>query len=344
MIIILILVVTGMVQGTQADSEKWVVKKLDSDLPLALYRSSTAWTGDKAYIFSGRDSSGHKISVLEFDPSSGVVTLKGATLPTGRIMATATYLGNYAYIFGGQDVENGILDEILRYDPNTDTVETMQTRLPEVRMGSSAVAVGESIYVIGGRNETLHVDTIFKFTPGNGTITTVGHMPVPGGGRVAVYDGKRVLLFGGCGTGDTPSYIHEFDPVTSQVRRLDVRMPSCIYWTTGIWTGKEVLIFGGNDFQVTLDEIVKYTPGEGDGTVEVVGKLPEPLELAVSCWDGSRAYVLGGRSVPDASAAIYSIAEAEKKPTNGPIPFATTSIMIMVLALSVSVNFRKRNL
>jgi hypothetical protein len=282
-----------------------------------------------------------KPTIIEFDPSNGKATVKTSMLPSGRIMATAAYLAPYAYIFGGQDME-GIRDQIIRYDPATDNVEVMQVSLPEVRMGSSAVAVGDSIYIIGGRNETGHVDTVFRFTPGNGTVLEVARMPAPGGGRATVYDGKRVLLFGGCAVSCASGEIDEFDPVAMEARRMAVKMPYGVYWTTGVWTGDSALVFGGNDFTKPRDDIVMYSPGEVDGATEIVGQFPKPLELAVSFWDGSRAYVLGGRSTLEGSDDIFVITKAKDKPEPGPIPVHSGMLTVGAIMISLIICVPKK--
>ena len=114
-------------------------------------------------------------------------------------------------------------------------------------------------------------------------------------------------MLGGCGANCALGDIYEFDPEKKETRQLNLTLPTDVYWTSGVWTGESALVFGGNDWAKTLDEIILYTPGEGDGTVEVVGRLPDPLELTVSFWDGERAYVLGGVSGLDGSDGILRV-------------------------------------
>jgi hypothetical protein len=245
-------------------------------------------------------------------------------MPSGRIMSCAAYLDPYCYIFGGQD-QTGILGDIVRFDPETGDVEVMAVSLPDVRMGSSAVTVGDSIYVIGGRNVMGHQNTSYRFTPDSGasaagpgggpggTVEVAAQLQATGGGRVAVYDGERIIMAGGCGENCASDSVYEYDPATGEDRLLDVTLPRGVYWTTGVWTGEGVLVFGGNDYQVSVDEVLFIVPdGEGGGELEVVGNLPHPLELGVSFWDGETAWLMGGVNGLDASDAIYTISVGEE--------------------------------
>ncbi len=344
MSLIAVLVVTGSADDVTAQvSDGWEAKPLDCALPLSLYRSSLAWTGEKAFIFTGRDLEGPKPTIIEFDPAGCSPVVKEASMPTGRIMSCAAWLEPYAYVFGGQD-QTGVLDEIVRYDPLEDSVEVLPVCLPEERMGASAVTVGDSIYVIGGRNDAGHINTVFRFVPGDGTIEEVARLHVTGGGRVSVWDGSRILLLGGCGVNCALDQVLEFDPSTGKSATLNATLPSGVFWTSGVWTGEEVLIFGGNDWMNSVDVIYRYIPAGDGGSVMEVGRLPEPLELSTSFWDGNAAYVLGGSSGLDPSDGILRVSKVRSGGDDDggeSVPFPTGVLATVVASLAVR-SFRRR--
>lgn len=303
------------------DSDKetvvsWEMAAHSTKLPQAVYRSSLAWTGEKAYIFTGRVQEGMVETIYEFDPSTGDIIEKRAKMTRPRIMSTAAWLSPYAYIFGGQDM-TGIQDEIMRYDPVKDMVEVLPYRMPTPRMGASAITVGEFIYVIGGRNLTEHISEVIRFDPKTGDIERLPDMPATGGGRAGVTDGDMIYLFGGCGSSENET-VFELDPNSGRSELLDTHLAYGYYWTTGVWTGETALIFGGNDFKTTIDHHLEFTPDDkGGGKIEVIGKLPKPLELATSFYDAGsgKAYLLGGRSTELPSDTIYVVNKVEKEPT-----------------------------
>lgn len=322
-------------EGDEDATLEWHVRK-KGKLPMALYRSSAVWTGDRAYIFSGRVYEGMVQTILEFAPSTGVIVEKGARVPTGRIMSTAAWLPPYAYIFGGQNLT--ILDEVLRYHPATDSIEVLPYRLPEPRMGASAVAVDGAIYVIGGRNETEHIAEVLRFHPLNGTFEVMPDMPVQGGGRAAMTDGDHIYLFGGCGsTGNDTVFILDADTGTSEM--LDIDLGYGYYWATGAWTGTSALIFGGNDFTRTIGHFLEFTPdAKGGGDLRRIGGLPHPIELAVSFFDEGtgKAYLLGGRSTEDPSSAIYVI-KLEDAGSGVEVTATGVAAVVVIMAFTITV-------
>jgi len=313
-------------------TEVWAITKYKQDLPMAIYRASVVWTGEKAYIFSGRVEAGPVDTVIEFDPSKDQFTVKSAIFPRARIMATAAWVPPYAYIFGGANYSD-ILDEVIRYDPKNDIISVMPEKMPNVKMGASAIAMGDAIYIIGGRNQTVHTDETFRYYPGNGTFQVIPPQPFGAGGRAAMVADQVGYLFGGCGSLPNQTSF-KLDPSIGTVQQLDVGFDYGYYWATGVWTGTSALVLGGNDFKKTLDQVLEYRPEEGkEGTIERVGKLPKPLELATSVFDSEsdKAYIFGGRSIEDASKAVYVI---EKKFISDDVEVTLEQILIVVLLMA----------
>jgi hypothetical protein len=312
--------------------EAWTISRYKKDLPMAIYRASAVWTGEKAYIFSGRVEAGPIDTVIEFDPSEDQFTVKTAIFPRAREMATAAWLPPYAYIFGGSNYSD-ILDEVIRYDSVRDVVTVMPDRMPDVKMGASAIPIDDAIYIIGGRNQTDHTDGVYRYYPGNGTFQVMPPSPVVGGGRAAMATDKAAYLFGGCGSLPNQTSFR-LDPSTGTVQQLDVGPNHGYYWATGVWTGSSALVFGGNDFEKTIDQVLEFHPEEGkDGTIKNVGKLPKPLELATSVYDpgSARAFIFGGRSTEHASKAVYVV---EKGTVTDDVEVTPQQIMVVVLLMA----------
>lgn len=296
-IFIMLLACTAMPFVTSGASDgKWTVSKLDKKLPYPVYRASMVWTGERAYIFSGRTDASEVDSIIEFDPATGQSGIKNAKVPKARIMAAAAWLDPYAYIFGGSNMST-VLDDVVRYDPATDTIKEMPYKMPYNRVGLTAVSVGDSIVLMGGKNDTAYKTSVLRFYPGNGSFVKLQAPLIQGGGRTGVFSGDKVYLFGICPNAPNVTVL-EVHPMNGTSLKLDVGPDRNFYWSSSAWTGISALIFGGDDYLVAMDEVLEFTPTtSGKGEVKTVGKLPQPIENSVAFYDtdNGKAYLLGGR-------------------------------------------------
>ena len=335
---------------SSGNGARWGYKVIGAKLPYGAYRSSIAWSGEKAYIMTGRDTDELKGTIIEFDPAKGTTRIMGARMEP-RIMSTGTWFGDaatgHAYIFGGQKKGN-MTDEILMFDPRDDNVTVLPSRLPEATMGASAVSDGNYIYVIGGRNVTQHTPAVSKFDPATGAVTSIPSMPKAGGGRGAVWTGNSIYLFGNCESGIALSDVHLYDPATGG-HPVHVGPVRGFYWTTAAWTGSSALVFAGNNYTRAFDGVWEFVPGDDPltGTFEQVAKLPQPMDLGVSFYDeaGGAAYYLGGENTTmNGSTAIYEFTKSDA--ASGGMQMSSRSVTVLgVLAVVtlavVALNARK---
>jgi hypothetical protein len=293
----------------------WQIKSSGSKLPYAVYRGGSVWTGTKEYIISGRTDAQQVDTIIEFDPTTVKSIVKDAHLPKARIMMGAAWLAPYAYVFGGQNLST-ILDDVVRYDPVADKVEVMPYKLPYTRVGLTAVTVGDSILIMGGRNETNYYSTVLRFYPSNGSFVQLNPTPVEGGGRAGVFTGDKVYLFGSCINAKGHDVL-EVDPFADSSQQIDVGSPRNFYWSSSVWTGTSALIFGGNNYNTTIDQLLEFTPTtSGKGELKSIGKLPVPIENSAAFYDkaSNKAYLLGGRSTTKGLSTIYVISKKGSTP------------------------------
>jgi len=307
----LLFLASTALQATASEAEvTWKITKHRTKLPYAVYRAASVWTGEKEYIMSGRTDQEQVDTIIEFDPSSGKAVVMNARIPTSRVMAAAAWLSPFAYIFGGQNLST-ILDDVVRYDPKDDRADVMGYKMPFSRVGMTAVTVGDSILRIGGRNETDYFSTVDRFEPSNGSFVPLSPTPVKGGGRTGIYTGDKVYLFGSCINAKGQD-VMELDSTTGVSIKVDAGTPRGFYWSSSAWTGRKALIFGGNDYNTTMDQFLEFTPGGlGLGELRSVGKLPQPIENSAAFYDkdSGKAYILGGRSTTKGLSSIYVVSE-----------------------------------
>ena len=302
-----------LVSGT---SDSWNITKLKTQLPSAIFRASLVWTGTKAYIFSGRTDGGEVDTILQFDPSTGKVTTKGAHLNMGRTKAAAAWVSPYAYIFGGTNMTT-TLNDVLRYDPATDTLEVMPFKMPFSRVGLTAVSVGDSIILMGGRNDTAYMSPLLRFYPSNESFVNLPAPQIQGGGRTSVISGDQVYTFGICPNAPDITVL-DVDPYSGNSHKVEVGPYPRFYWASSAWTGSSALIFGGDNYSAALDQFLEFTPSaNGTSVIKSVGKLPAPNEDGVAFYDqnNQKAYLLGGRGVKLATKDILEFSRTTKTAT-----------------------------
>ncbi|MCA1810930.1 MAG: hypothetical protein LC623_02840, partial [Halobacteriales archaeon] len=137
------------------------VTTMAATLPSARTATSAVWdpATASAYIFGGHTMAGTSSDqIVRYTPSTGTVTVMGATLPSPRHDTAAAWnQAGSAYVVGGSDLQG----QIVRYTPATDTATLLGDTLPSGR-GAPAAAWGGSagIYVFGGWTGGSYTDAI----------------------------------------------------------------------------------------------------------------------------------------------------------------------------------------
>lgn len=113
-----------------------------------------------------------------------------------------------------------------------------------------------------------------------------------------VFDGQDLWMVGG-GYSDGGVNDQIFKANSGGYLFPVARMPRTSLAASAVWTGSRMLVFGGkwqslNSHLGVNDHIVHFDPQTYAVTVSSA-KLPSPRAHAAAIWDGTRAYVFGGR-------------------------------------------------
>src|SRR5438105_3445942 len=163
---------------------------------------------------------------------------------------TSVWTGREMLLFGRRTTrakDGAVLtraDVAAAYDPSARTWRRLPAPGPTTSfMGSSSVWTGKEMLVWGqGVRE--------GFDPVTDRWRRIAPLPEPRGGARAVWDGHEVLVVGGAGTsrGGRPAPFatvgFAYDPATNRWRRL-APMPSGREAAAVVWTGKRLLVWGG---------------------------------------------------------------------------------------------------
>lgn len=185
---------------------------------------------------------------------------------------------------------------ILADSGQADSVSQASATLPEGRSNLNAIWGDGAAFVIGGKSGGVASDTIVRFDPATGSVTTMGaRLPTGRLDGSAAWDATRgvAYYFGGKKTdGTVLDETLRFDPVSNGVSVQGARLPVPLHGASAVWNGTHAYIFGGCPY---TDAILRYDPLTD--TISVTGsKLPTSRCGTSAIWDGSNAYIFGGAS------------------------------------------------
>jgi Kelch motif len=227
--------------------------------------------------------------------------------PSQRIATAAVWTGKELIVWGGSgDVP---LATGSRYDPATDRWTIMATlRSPTARYEHSAVWTGTEMIVWGGSdgsNDSL--DTGARYNPATDTWTPMARPTnVLGRGRhQAAWTGSRMVVWGGAARrGLVPaSGGGRYDPATDSWQSIATEGgPIPTEGTPPIWSGSELLLFGGA--KVTgpspagpipfVGPLGLYNPAQDRWSPMSSGGAPSDRAGHLVVWSGTEALVWGG--------------------------------------------------
>jgi hypothetical protein len=234
--------------------------------PMQRYYHSAIWTGKEMIVWGGFPTAdlhdGYK-----YDPVNDTwtpISMVGA--PMGRWNHTAVWTGKEMIVWGGESSPGGHwmagLSDGGRYDPETDTWLALAPCPLQGRSEHSAVWTGSEMIIFGGhRVDGVSPDLQW---------TTFG-------------DGARYDLAN-----------NSWAMITSEGE------PAPRFQHTAIWTGSEMIIWGGGVRPGTRTPVTLATNGasynpESDSWKELPMKgAPEPRMFHTAVWTGDEMIIWGG--------------------------------------------------
>jgi Kelch motif len=170
----------------------------------------------------------------------------------------------------------------------------------------AAVWADREAILIGAR---AHGETpLWRYDPATGRWTKGSPPPRLLEGATAVWTGEKLLVWGGEYDPRMESHPRDgltYDPMANRWRRIP---PAPIRGRTGhvaVWTGTDMLVWGGGDFRQSLGDGAAYDPEVRTWRVLAPAQI-RPREQAVAVWTGREMVVTGGTYVSSrAAVAAY---------------------------------------
>lgn len=293
-------------------TDSWLPTSIAGDVPAARLLHTAVWTGSKMLIWGGVTDFTENIrlnSGASYDPASDSwTTISNTNAPSSRGRHTAVWTGTEMVIWGGSD-NTGTLNTGARYNPLTDTwtATSMALNVPAARKFHTAVWTGTEMIVWGGYDGNSVLNTGGRYFPGTDTWTPTSQTSVPAGRRyhTAVWSGTEMILWGGL------TMVGNFNIFTNTGGRYNPssdswiptstgpNTPSARYYHTAVWTGSEMIVWGGYAVWGGIENIGGRYSASSDTWVPTDPgySVPQTSGYQTAVWTGNEMVVVSSRNI-----------------------------------------------
>jgi N-acetylneuraminic acid mutarotase len=284
-----------------------------ADVPEARTGHSVVWTGSLMIVWGGA-APYEMNSGGRYDPAIDAwspTTTVNAPIP--RVKHSAVWTGGEMIVWGGQ-VADYRLSEVYRsgarYDPVRDSwAPTSMVNAPTERSLHTAVWTGHEMIVWGGfeRDATFELEhgSGGRYDPSTDTWQPISLVNAPRwrGYHTAIWSGTEMIVWGG--ETQSPTWPYQmleldsggrYDPVSDSWRPigLDSNSPVGRIHHTAVWTGRTMIVWGGQNGRALLSSGGRYDPVSDSWSPTSVPGAPSPRRLHTIVWTGTEMIVWGG--------------------------------------------------
>lgn len=208
--------------------------------------------------------------------------------PSPRTGHSAVWTGSEMIIYGGS---NGA-----RFNPTSNTWTALPTSgAPSPRGYHVAVWTGSEMIVWSGS----YLNDGARYSPTTNTWTPMSTLGAPVGRSFAkaVWTGSKMIAWGG-NTGNSTTYVNDggiYDPVADTWTALPLALaPPGRRNHTMVWTGAEVIVWGGYNGSAALASGARYNPSTNAWTPTSSTNAPIARYLHSAIWTGTEMILWGG--------------------------------------------------
>ena len=220
--------------------------------------------------------------------------------PDSREFHTAVWTGSEMIIWGGLNLNSGILNTGARYNPATDSWAALSiVNAPSARVLQTAVWTGSEMIIWGGYNNGVDMDSGGKYNPAadSWTPTNTADAPLGRESHTAVWTGSEMIVWGGvgCGRNCRLNTGGRYNPSTDSWAATSISNAPASRWEhTAVWTGTEMIIWGGTDQAQYLNTLGIYNPVTDSWMAPNPPFAPTGRVAHTAIWTGTEMIVWGG--------------------------------------------------
>ena len=269
--------------------------------PGARSAHTAVWSGSEMIVWGGGLNTGGR-----YDPVQNTwsATSTGTGVPTPRFSNAAVWTGTRMLIWGGSSGTT-LLGNGARYDPVSNSWAAMSgSGAPTERRNHVAVWTGTRMLVWGGSGDASDLqrpNTGGRYDPVSDTWLPTRTSPADPARTVhtATWTGSEMIVFGGLPNFSSPELgdPRRYDPATDTWSNLSSsNAPSARRGHSAVWTGSEVVLWGGSSSGTLLGDGARYDPATDTWTTIPAAGAPAPRSGHTAVWTGTRMIVWGGGS------------------------------------------------
>ncbi len=281
-------------------TDSWTATSI-TDAPVGRDFHTAVWTGSEMIVWGGEgenfiplDSGGR------YNPGTDTWTATTKTnAPTSRSRHTAVWSGSEMIIWGGAG-DSSLLNTGGRYNPTSNSwTATSTSNAAVARSEHTAVWTGSEMIVWGGRYPgTGRIGGRYDPSTDTWTATSSINAPDARNSHTAVWTGGEMIVWGGYGPNGPYGFNTggKYNPTTnSWTATSTINVPTARIWHTAVWTGSEMIVWGGYVFHVgDVRTGGRYNPITDSWKATRPINAPVNREVHTAVWTGSEMIVWGG--------------------------------------------------
>lgn len=236
------------------------------------------------------------------DDSWRATALNG--VPMARFNPVSIWTGTEMIVWGGvHPVVLTAYDTGGRYNPEADSwTATSMINVPFARGYSTAIWTGSEMIVWGGANydsqSVLNTGGRYDPVSDTWTATNLTNAPTARFRHTAVWTGTEMIVWGGGLTNPFGTVFNtgaRYNPVTDTWSPIStVNAPSPRFLHTAVWTGSEMIVWGGSDPTNPMNTGGRYNPLTDSWASLSVVDAPSARTGHTIVWTGQEMIVWGG--------------------------------------------------
>ena len=271
--------------------------------------ASVVWTGSEMIVWGGWGSD-YFNSGGRYNPDTDSWTATSMmNCPESRHYHSSVWTGSEMIVWGGRNCLLGGYQYLKtggRYNPSTDSWASTSTgtNCPVGRQGHVSVWTGTEMIIWGGMwGGYQYPDSGGKYNPGSDSWIQTSTTNAPYGREypTAVWTGSAMIIWGGCVSAFDQYYNTggRYNPSTdSWTATSTTNAPSARYSHTAVWTGTQMIVWGGMDTYYTSGSSFNsggvYTPASDNWAATSLTGAPSARDSHTAVWTGSKMIVWGG--------------------------------------------------
>jgi N-acetylneuraminic acid mutarotase len=218
--------------------------------------------------------------------------------PPAQFFHAAVWTGAEMIVWGGDGIPSQNTGG--RYDPSTDSwIATTTEGAPTARSVHTAVWTGIEMIVWGGLGNTGRQKTGGRYNPitDSWVATTTNGAPTKRWFHTAVWTGTEMIVWGGedAATNREIKTGGRYNPNTdSWLPTMTTGAPVSRVYHTAVWTGTEMVVWGGYRDTISLNSGGRYNPITDSWVATNITDAPAARYWHTAVWTDSEMIVWGG--------------------------------------------------